>query len=67
MRCNQKFFGQEHFERGTAGRDFCSSLGALKPAMSQYGFAERDRLPELPADVGGLVQVKYNGMLSIVM
>ena len=67
MRCNQRFFGQEHFERGSVGRDFCSSLGALKPAMSQYGFALRDRLPQLPSDVGGLVQVKYNGMLSIVM
>ena len=67
MRCNQRFFGQEHFERGSAGRDFCSSLGLLKPAMSQYGFALRDRLPELPSDVGGLVQVKYNGMLSVVM
>ncbi len=67
MRCNQRFFGQEHFERGTAGRKFCSSLGVLKPVMSQYGFSVRDRLPELPSDVGGLVQVKYNGMLSIVM
>jgi len=67
MRCNQRFFGQEHFERGTAGRDFCSSLGVLKPVMSQYGFSVRDRLPQLPSDVGGLVQVKYNGMLSIVM
>ena len=67
MRCNQRFFGQEHFERGTAERDFCSSLAVLKPAMSQYGFALKDRLPELPSDAGGLVQVKYNGMLSIVM
>jgi hypothetical protein len=67
MRCNQRFFGQEHFERGTAERNFCSSLATLKPAMSQYGFALKDRLPELPSDVGGLVQVKYNGMLSIVM
>lgn len=48
MRCNQRFFGQEHFEKGTAERDFCRSLGALKPAMSQYGFAMRDRLPPLP-------------------
>ena len=67
MRCNQRFFGQEHFERGTSERDFCSSLGALKPAMSQYGFALKDRLPELPSDVGGLVQVKYNGMLSVII
>jgi len=67
MRCNQRFFGQEHFERGTAERDFCASLMALKPAMSQYGFALRDRLPRLPPDTGGLAQVKYNGMLSIVM
>ena len=67
MRCNQRFFGQEHFEKGTVERDFCSNLAVLKPAMSQYEFAVRDRLPELPSDVGGLVQVKYNGMLSIVM
>ena len=67
MRCNQRFFGQECFERGTKERDFCSNLSALKPAMSQYGFALRDRLPELPPDVGGLVQVKYDGMLSIVI
>lgn len=67
MRCNQRFFGQDHFERGTAARDFCSSLGVLKPVMSQYGFAVKDYLPKLPSDVGGLVQVKYNGMLSIIM
>ncbi len=67
MRCNQRFFGQEHFGRDTAERRFCSSLGELKPAMSQYEFASRDRLPDLPSGVGGLLQVKYNGMLSIVM
>ena len=67
MQCNQRFFGQEHFDKHTAERDFCSSLSVLKPAMSQYGFALRDRLPQLPSDVGGLVQVKYNGMLSIVI
>ena len=67
MRCNQRFFGQEHFEKGTAERDFCESLRALKPTMSQYGFAMRDRLPSLPSDEGGLAQVKYNGMLSIVI
>ena len=67
MRCNQRFFGQEHFERGTPERDFCTILTALKPAFSQYGFAMRDRLPQLPSGTGGLAQVKYNGMLSIVM
>lgn len=35
--------------------------------MSQYDFALRDRLPELPSDEGGLLQVKYNGMLSVVL
>jgi len=35
--------------------------------MAQYGFAVRDQLPTLPSGVGGLVQVKYNGMLSIIM
>ena len=67
MRCNQRFFGQECFEVGTEERAFCSRLTALKPAMSQYGFALRDRLPELPSDAGGFVQVKYDGMLSIIM
>ena len=66
MRCNQRFFGQEHFERGTAEREFCSELGVLKPVMTQYGHALRDVLPQLPSDEEGLVQVKYNGMLSIV-
>jgi len=67
MRCNQRFFGQEHFETGTASRDFCSRLGVLKPAMGQYGFAVRDRLPKILSDAGGLVQVKYNGMLSVII
>lgn len=67
MRCNQRFFGQEHFETGTPERIFCTNLGSLKPAMSQYGFAVKDRLPPLPSDAGGIVQVKYNGMLSVVM
>lgn len=67
MRCNQRFFGQEHFERGTPERDFCTRLTALKPAFSQYDFAMRDRLPQLSSGTGGLAQVKYNGMLSIVM
>ena len=66
MRCNQRFFGHEHFERGTDERSFCIALSAFKPAMDQYGFALKDRLPELP-DTSGLVQVKYNGMLAIVM
>ena len=67
MRCNQRFFGQEHFEKATAERRFCSGLGVLKPTMSQYGFASRDRLPVLPSDVGGVVQAKYNGMLSVII
>ena len=67
MRCNQRFFGQEHFESGTSERAFCTNLGVLKPAMSQYDFAAKDSLPSLPSDVGGIVQVKYNGMLSVVM
>lgn len=66
MRCNQKFFGQEHFERGTEKRRWLDSLGALKPAMTTYDFAVRDRLPDLPGD-GGMVQVKYNGMLSVLI
>jgi len=67
MKCNQKFFGQEHFEKGTFERAFSTSLRVLKPSMLQYDFALRDRIPLLPSDVGGLVQVKYNGMLSIIM
>jgi len=67
MHCNQRFFGQEHFEKGTAEREFCSRLGILKPVMAQYEFALRDSLPQLPTDEGGLIQVKYNGMLSIVI
>ena len=42
MRCNQRFFGHEHFMKGTVERDFCRSLRVLKPAMSQYGFAMRN-------------------------
>ena len=67
LRCNQRFFGQEHFENGTPEREFCTRLGALKPSMWQYSFAVKDQLPPLPPDVGGIVQVKYNGMLSVVM
>lgn len=66
MPCNQRFFGQELFEEGTARRQFCTKLGALKPAMMQYEFALRDRLPQLPLDRAGILQVKYNGMLSVV-
>lgn len=65
MRCNQRFFGQEHFEPGTAGRAWCDRLGRLKPALHGGGFALRDRLPTLPDDVGGIAQVKYNGMLAV--
>jgi len=67
MQCNQRFFGQEHFEKGTPERNFCISLGVLRPVMSSYGFSEGDRLLPLPSDTGGLVQVKYNGMLSIII
>lgn len=67
LRCNQRFFGQEHFERGTDVREFCTNLRVLKPVMNQYGFAFKDSLPQLPSDVGGIVQVKYNGMLSVIM
>jgi hypothetical protein len=35
--------------------------------MAQYGFALRGQLPPLPAEDVGLVQVKYNGMLSILV
>ncbi len=67
MKCNQRFFGQEHFEAGTVERAFCSRLRAFKPLMAQYEFALRDHLPPLPHDVGGLVQVKFNGMLSLLL
>jgi hypothetical protein len=67
LRCNQKFFGQEHFERGTARRKWLDSLGVLKPTMMAYDFAVRDRLPSFPSGEGGMVQVKYNGMLSILI
>jgi hypothetical protein len=66
LKCNQRFFGQEHFEAGTPERNWVGALGALKPAMKAYEFAVRDRLPELPNGTGGMVQVKYNGMLSVV-
>ncbi|MCK4418016.1 MAG: hypothetical protein KAV99_07590, partial [Candidatus Latescibacteria bacterium] len=67
MRCNQKFFGQEHFERGTPEREWCERLRILKPAMAAYEFAVRDHLPGMPSDIGGMVQIKYNGMLTVVL
>ena len=67
LRCNQRFFGQEHFEKGTDVREFCTKLRFLKPIMNQYGFALKDSLPQLPSNVGGIVQVKYNGMLSVII
>ncbi|MFX1475434.1 MAG: hypothetical protein ACFFCO_08165, partial [Promethearchaeota archaeon] len=67
MKLNEKFFGQEHFERGTPERAFCKSLIRVKPRMLQYGFSERDIVPELPSDKSGIVQVKYNGMLSVIL
>ena len=67
MKLNQRFFGQEHFETGTSEREFCKSLYKLKPHMTQYGFSDRDVVPPLPEDRSGLIQVKYNGMLSVSM
>jgi hypothetical protein len=67
MQCNQRFFGQRHFEPGTAERQWCERLGRLKPRMSAGGFALRDQLPALPDHCGGLAQVKYNGMLAVAM
>lgn len=67
MRLNQRFFGQMHFEKGTPERLFCEGLRALKPSMSQYGFALRDVVPPLPGEVGGVLQVKYNGMLTVIL
>lgn len=67
MRCNQKFFGQELFKEGTAEREFCTKLTVLKPAMAQHEFALKDRLPQLPSDKDGILQVKYNGMLSTIV
>ncbi|MFW9848366.1 MAG: hypothetical protein ACFFF4_04455 [Candidatus Thorarchaeota archaeon] len=67
MKLNQKYFGQEHFERGTPERKFCESLYLIKPHMMQFGFSERDIIPELPVDRSGMVQVKYNGMLSVII
>lgn len=66
LHCNQRFFGQEHFEAGTPERDWCKRLAVLKPAMSSYQFAMRDQLPSLPRDVGGVVEIKYNGMLTVL-
>jgi len=67
MQCNQRFFGQEHFERGTPEREWCERLAILKPAMAAYDFAVRDHVPRLPSDTGGIVQIKYNGMLTVVL
>ncbi|MHA2008555.1 MAG: hypothetical protein ACXABO_14080 [Promethearchaeota archaeon] len=67
MKLNQKFFGQEHFEKETPKREFCESLIKLKPRMFQYGFSEKDIIPKLPNNKSGVVQVKYNGMLSIII
>ena len=67
MKCNQNFFGQEHLEEGTAEREWCEQLRRHKPAMAGWGFALRDRLPDLPAEGGGVAQVKYNGMLAVVL
>jgi hypothetical protein len=67
MQCNQRFFGQEHFERGTPEREWCERLRILKPAMAAYEFAVKDHLPGMPSDIGGMVQIKYNGMLTVVL
>ncbi|MHA2283569.1 MAG: hypothetical protein ACXAC5_22225, partial [Promethearchaeota archaeon] len=67
MKLNQKFFGQEHFEKGRLKREYCELLFKVKPRMLQYGFSERDNIPKLPNDKCGVVQVKYNGMLSIII
>ncbi|MFW9786078.1 MAG: hypothetical protein ACFFE2_03640 [Candidatus Thorarchaeota archaeon] len=67
MKLNQKFFGQEHFEKGTPQREFCASLYKIKPSMQQYGFSDRDLVPDLPDDRSGIVQVKYNGMLTVIL
>lgn len=67
MRCNQRFFGQEHFESGTPERKWCNRLVIFKPAMAAYEFAIRDHLPRLPSDIGGMVQIKYNSMLTVVL
>ena len=63
MKLNQKFFGQEHYDMGTPEREFSESLFKMKPKMMQYGFSDKDVIPELPDDRTGIVQVKYNGML----
>ena len=67
MQCNQQFFGQRHFESGTAEREWCEQLTRLKPRMHSGGFALRDQLPPLPEHVGGVARVKYNGMLAVAM
>jgi hypothetical protein len=67
VKLNQKFFGQEHFENGTEKREFCEKLFKVKPQMHQYGFSDRDNIPKLPNDRSGVVQVKYNGMLLVII
>ena len=37
MRCNQRFFGQEHSEKRSAQRNFCTRFGGLKSARSIGG------------------------------
>jgi hypothetical protein len=67
VKLNQKFFGQEHFEKQTLKREFCEALFKVKPRMLQYGFSEKDKIPSLPNDRCGVVQVKYNGMFSVII
>ncbi|MFW9843649.1 MAG: hypothetical protein ACFFEV_03660, partial [Candidatus Thorarchaeota archaeon] len=67
MKLNQKYFGQQHFEPGTPEREFCASLYKIKPHMQQFGFSDRDKVPKLPDDRSGIVQVKYNGMLTVIL
>ena len=67
MQCNERFFGQRHFDAGIPVRAWCDRLRRLKPHMCNGGFALRDRLPALPDHAGGLAQVKYNGMLGVAM
>lgn len=35
--------------------------------MQQYGFSDRDQVPDLPDNRSGIVQVKYNGMLAVIL
>lgn len=67
MQCNERFFGQRHFDAGSSERIWCDRLRRLKPHMSNGGFALRDRLPALPDHTGGIAQVKYNGMFGVAL